>query len=101
MGSSVATTWPRSLPSLARQRVRLVQLAQQGGAARLNVGHADALEVVGFVENVDRCPIGHPRHDELGELAERPLDIQRRTKELARLGEQLACAADRTAGQEC
>src|SRR5690242_10424561 len=65
------------------QRVAVVQLAQNLSALWSNVRDSETVERVVLVDDVHRRPIGHARHDQSGQLAKRPISIDRGGKQLS------------------
>lgn len=53
-----------------------MQLAQQLGASWIDVSDSDPSEIVALIEHIHRCPVGHPRHDQFGKLAQGLLDVE-------------------------
>ena len=65
-----------------------MQLHRPGDLVRVDVRDCHALDLPLLVEDVDRAPVGEPRDRDLGQPSQRLLVVERRRKQLARLGEE-------------
>jgi len=54
------------------------------------VRHAEPAKRVVLVDHVDRGPVGHARHHQVGELGEHLVGVERRCKKLTRKGQNVA-----------
>ena len=68
--------------------VLVEQLADQRDLGRIHMGDRERAQLTVRVEQVDRAPIGDPRHREIGQVTDRPVVTQRPRQELASLGQE-------------